>query len=124
MNDLVYYGALAFLLCHELDAVHHKEWRLLFVLRRMSDERAFLWFTGLHAPLLVLLFWSIAEKGSIASTIQILIALFCMVHAGLHWRLRKKGRCPFRSPASRIWIDGSALLGGIFLILKFAPFST
>ncbi len=52
MRTVFYYLALACLFTHELDAVAHSEWRLLFVLQRLPDATALPWFVVLHVPLL------------------------------------------------------------------------
>jgi ABC-type amino acid transport system permease subunit len=46
---------LAVLFTHELDAMAQSEWRLLYVLRDLSDEQGRWWFVAMHVPL----FWAL-----------------------------------------------------------------
>jgi hypothetical protein len=55
--DLLFFTGLAFLLCHELDAVAQAEWRLLPILSGMNDGDAYAVFVALHIPLFALVLW-------------------------------------------------------------------
>lgn len=61
MTDLLFYLAFAGLVTHELDAVHKHEWRLLFILRAISDGSARRAFILLHLPLFAALLWLVAH---------------------------------------------------------------
>ncbi len=41
---------LCLFLAHEMDAVRHKEWRLLPILSRLGDEAGCRAFTAVHVP--------------------------------------------------------------------------
>ena len=55
--DLLFFIGLSLLLCHELDAVAQAEWRLLPVLRTLTDASAYPIFVWLHVPLFALVLW-------------------------------------------------------------------
>ena len=62
MRSLVFYLAAAALLTHELDAVKHSEWGLLYVLRDLSETSAYALFVVLHVSIVALML-SIFGKG-------------------------------------------------------------
>ena len=66
MTDLVFFAAVSLLLLHEMDAIDKREWRLLFVLRRLPDDGAMRWFIFLHLPLFVALLALVAAGPSTA----------------------------------------------------------
>jgi len=57
MGSLLYYLGIALLCTHEMDAVMHAEWRLLYVLRDMNEEIAYPVFLVVHIPAFFLFFW-------------------------------------------------------------------
>ena len=50
LRTQLYYLGIAHLLTHEMDAVKHAEWRLLFGLRALGDAVAYPIFLLLHVP--------------------------------------------------------------------------
>ena len=112
ITDLVFILGVSALMAHELDAVDKREWRLLFVLRRMSDDRAHKWFVSLHVPLFVGAFVLVAaSESAIVTAVQASIDGFLVVHLGLHERLQASGRAGFGSRFSRAFIWAGALFG-------------
>lgn len=108
---------LALLFTHELDAMTQSEWRLLYVLRDLSDHQARGWFVVLHVPL----FWALIAlthhtQHKLQSVSRISLAVFCLVHALLHLRLRNDPLSTFDTPLSWSLILGPAALGAAFLI--------
>lgn len=117
--DLLFFLALAGLVSHELDAVHNREWRLLYVLRGMEEGAARSAFILLHVPLLALLFWLVAHpQASVREASRIGIDLFLVIHAALHWRLRGDANYQFHSTTSRLLIFGSAAVALLHMILR------
>jgi hypothetical protein len=55
MTKLLFIGAVSMLLLHEMDAVDTREWRLRFVLRRLSSDGAMRWFIIVHLPISIAL---------------------------------------------------------------------
>jgi hypothetical protein len=107
---------LAVLFTHELDAMTHSEWRLLYVLRSLADEQGRWWFVAIHIPL----FWALVAlthhaNDTLQRASRISFAVFCIVHALLHWRLANDPVSTFTSPLSWSLILGAAALGVMFL---------
>ncbi len=120
MADLSYHFAIAFLFCHELDAVRKSEWQMLFVLKRLSNSKARWWFVMLHFPLLLLVFWTMSGEGMAVEIVKAVLAAFCAIHWAIHFRLRKLGRCFFISTPSKALIDLSGVFGLVYLMFFFA----
>ena len=117
-TDLIFYLALSTLLAHELDAVHKREWRLLFVLRNMPGERARRAFVLLHVPVVATLLWLAAyPSDAVQLWTRVGLDLFMVIHAGLHWRLSSHPKYEFRTAHSRLLIYGAAALALVHLAL-------
>ena len=105
--------ALAFsaLLAHELDAVHKREWRLLFVLRTMPDEPARRAFVLAHVPLVAVLLWLVVHPAEgVRFWTEVGLDGFMVLHAGLHLRLSNRTLYVFNTSHSRLLIFGAAAL--------------
>lgn len=107
---------LAVLFTHELDAMTQSEWRLLYVLRSLSDEQGRWWFVAIHMPL----FWALImlthhSRDLVQSVSRTGLAVFCIIHALLHWRLANDPLSTFSSPLSWSLILGVAALGAAYL---------
>jgi hypothetical protein len=110
VGDLLFFVALSSLLMHELDAIDKKEWRLLFVLRKLPDRGALRWFILLHMPLFVALLVLVAEETSPTTRwIEGGVDVFLIGHAGLHEALSARGDGSFASTFSRMLIWSAAL---------------
>jgi hypothetical protein len=120
MQKLVVHLMLALLFTHELDAMTQSEWRLLYVLRDLSDTQARWWFVALHVPL----FWAlIALTHHVKANVHRFsrIAVFCLVHSLLHLRLRNDPLSTFNAPLSWSLILGAAAVGAAYLVLAVGP---
>ena len=118
--DFLFYVAFSGLVAHELDAVHKREWRLLFVLRRLPDGSARRAFVLVHVPLLAVLLWLAAYPGAgVRYWTMLGLDLFMVVHAGLHGRLSGHAKNEFNTPHSRLIIYGTAALAAGHLIVLF-----
>lgn len=117
IGDLLFFTALSGLLLHEMDAVDKREWRLLFVLRRLPDDDALRWFILLHLPLFVGLLALVAASQTAAILwLEAAVDTFLIVHAGLHARLSSGGEHSFANPFSRWLIWGTAGFGALHLV--------
>ena len=115
-GELLFFMGVSSLLLHEMDAIHKKEWRLLFVLRRLPDDGALRWFIVLHGPLLVALMVLVAASDS--ATVRWVeggVDAFLIVHAGLHERLGSHGEVAFANVFSRSLIWSSAGFGALHI---------
>jgi len=121
--DLLFYTGLAFLLCHELDAVAQAEWRLLPFLSGMNDGDAYAAFVALHIPLFALvLWWTGSTTLRTRRRSQLFVDAFLVIHAGLHTALRSHEAYTFHTTLSEACIYGAAALGLIHtaLSIRFA----
>lgn len=119
-GDLLFFAAVSSILAHEMDAIDKREWRLLFVLRRLPDDGALRWFIGLHLPLfLALLVLIAAAESTTVRWTEAVVDVFLIFHAGLHERLSFRGEPVFRNPFSRflIWsAAGFGVLHAVYLL--------
>lgn len=111
-GDFVFLLVVGWLFVHELDAIQQQEWRFFFGWTGMSDTAAYRLFAAAHVPLFALILW---QFGSLP--FQIGFDVFCIVHAGLHFALRRQPHLTFDNGFSRIWIYGAAALAGLHLLL-------
>jgi hypothetical protein len=116
-DDLVDELLLGFLLTHELDAVACREWRLLYVLRVLPEATARTAFIALHVPLIAALAWTTAAAHPAAANARLAVAAFALVHAALHYRLRRAPAYEFHAPLSSALIAGAALCGAAYLVV-------
>jgi len=120
MHVALYYLALAFLITHELDAVAHSEWRLLFVLRNLEDAAAAQTFVALHVPLLFAVLWhSHHARREIGYWTRGGVAVFLVVHTLVHFALSGAPQYDFDGVLSRILILSSGAFGGLYLISQW-----
>ena len=108
------------LIAHELDAVLQAEWRLLFILRRMPEDTAATAFVLLHVPLVAGLLWVTNHAcDRLRNNSRLVMAIFFIIHAGLHKRLEHHVNYSFTSPLSVFLIYGTGVLGIGYLLSSF-----
>ena len=113
MHDLIYYTLVGAFFTHELDAVKRHEWRVLPVLRLLPErtgEQVFIWA---HVPLFALLLWG--GDGDPASVTRVGLAVFAIVHVGLHIIFRRHPAYEFNNASSWGLILLTGLLGTLYL---------
>lgn len=117
MKTLLFYLGFATLMAHELDAMTQSEWRLLFVLRRLSEPIASSTFVILHVPLLAGILWLSAHRlEPIQHRSRLAFAAFLIIHAGLHKHLEHHPDYTFTSSLSLGLIYGAGLLGLAYIV--------
>lgn len=111
---------LSLLLGHELDAVAQSEWRLLPGLSQLGDDAGRKLFVALHVPLFVALGWALLlSSPTWQRRTRNGLALFMMVHVGLHAALEQPGVSSFPGDLSRVFILGAGLVGADVLALDW-----
>jgi len=119
MSVATYYLAISFLIAHELDAVTHSEWQLLFVLRDLQEATAVHIFALVHIPLVFATLWfSHHANASLRDRTKLGVSIFLVVHAGLHFALSGTPEYDFHGLLSRGLILGSALFGALYVVLR------
>ncbi|MAE70716.1 MAG: hypothetical protein CME06_09635 [Gemmatimonadetes bacterium] len=123
MAALIYYLGLACLFTHELDAVIHAEWRLLFILRNMPNDSAASLFVALHIPLFFGVLWlSNHRRKSVRNLTRLSVAAFLTVHALLHFSLSSNPAYEFHGTLSLILILSAAVCGIAYLSARGRSF--
>ncbi|WP_287373800.1 DUF6713 family protein [Prosthecochloris sp.] len=121
IEDLVFYTGLSFLIAHELDAVNRHEWKMFPGLSGLADQKGYRLFVLLHVPLLVVIFWLMfhPDRG-VRYAFQAIMDVFFIVHAGLHYLLRRHEHNGFTKRFSLLLIGLCSLAGAVHLMLLFA----
>lgn len=115
----LYYLGIACLFTHELDAVTHSEWRLLFVLGSMPDDTASPLFVVLHVPLFFAILWlGDHRRDAIRKLTRVTVAAFLVVHAILHFALSSNPQNEFHGVLSQFLIVSAGLCGAAYLLLQ------
>ena len=109
---------VSLLLVHELDAVRCHEWRMFPGLSALSDRWGLRLFIFLHVPLLFALLGAVAAGPG--ATLVAALDVFFILHLGLHLLFLRHPRNEFRDALSWTLIVGTAVSGGIDLLL-WAP---
>ncbi len=116
----VYYLGVSLLFTHELDAVLHSEWKLLFVLRSLDGDVASSAFIVLHLPLFVLFFWlghHVNDK--VQQIFRLAVAAFLVIHALLHFSLSEEAAYEFHGALSNALIYSAAAAGLLYGFLAY-----
>ncbi|WP_127112344.1 DUF6713 family protein [Shimia sediminis] len=114
MLELLYYILVGSFLAHELDAVRRHEWRILPLTSFLPDRTGAQVFIWAHIPLMALLLWG--GDGNSANGVRLGIAVFAIVHVGLHVLFRRHPDNEFNTAASWALILLTGLLGLLYLI--------
>ena len=119
MQTFLFNFGTAALLTHELDAMLRQEWRLLFVLRDLSDDMASWWSIYLHLPVfLAVLYLGNAANPVWRQRFRLLVCLFLPLHAGLHFSLSDHPAYDFHHLLSALLIYGAGVAGAGYLALR------
>ncbi|MEL6552628.1 MAG: DUF6713 family protein [Cyanobacteria bacterium J06621_11] len=117
MIIVLFYLGFASLITHEMDAITHAEWRLLYVFRKLPENVASTLFVAVHVPLFALLMWLTHHESSLLQqSAQNAIMLFLIIHSFLHKRLEHHEQYTFHTLLSKSLIYGSGLLGLLYYL--------
>ena len=112
---------LALLLSHELDAVKHAEWQVLPLLRWLDDASGYPVFVLAHVPLFAVMLWALAHGSSaVRRNTRIGLAVFMVIHAGLHWAFHEDPHYHFAGWLSHGLVGGAAIFGALYLAAVLA----
>jgi hypothetical protein len=103
--------ALSLLFVHELDAVRCREWRIFPLTAFLDDETGMRVFILAHVPLFaIILFYAGKSLSAGGDGFSLSMAIFCVLHAFIHWAYERHPKCEFRNPLSRgiIWACAGA----------------
>lgn len=111
---------LAFLIVHEMDAVHRREWTIFPFLSRLDDRMGYILFTIAHIPLVFLVLAGLSNGAIFQPVVRVVVDIFCIAHIGLHWLFHQNPLNQFDNRFSRLIIFGCGLAGLIDLVLLIA----
>ena len=112
MIDLLYYAMVGAFFTHELDAVKRHEWRVLPLTSFLPDDIGRQVFIWAHVPLFAAILLFNDRTG-----LRFGLAIFSLVHFGLHWGFRNHPAYEFNNLSSWLIIGGAGLFGGLYLAL-------
>ena len=117
-ETILFLAIIALLLIHEMDAIRAKEWKLFSFLRSVTEETAYRVFVSIHLPLYLAIFYLVFLGGTATGyATKLVIDIFLLAHAILHFFFRKKEHNGFNSPYSKAIIYSMAALALAHLIL-------
>ena len=118
MRNVLFYLGLGFICTHELDAMTHHEWRLLYVLRDLAEPLARDAFVAVHVPFFAALVWATHLSSAVwRERSRLALMGFLVIHLGLHWRLSTHPLYTFHTPLSWTLIIGGALCGLAYSVM-------
>ena len=112
----LFYIGLSLFLIHEMDAIHHEEWKMFPILSNLSDKQGYIIFVSLHIPIFVLIFWLITNI-SAAEVFATIFDAFMIIHFLLHILFLKHKKNKFKDSFSWSIITGVAICGIFDLII-------
>lgn len=117
MKSLSFYLGMALLFTHELDSMPNHEWRVLPLLRSLSDSVGETVFVIAHVPIVALTIAYVASLNKNTRKLARDIASgFFVVHAVLHVLFSGHPDYEFSSPLSSFLIFGAALFGMAYFL--------
>ena len=117
LATVLFYLGFSGFIAHELDAVLHAEWRLLFVLRSLPDSTASSVFILLHIPLVAIILWlGNHPKDRVQTVFRLSFSLFLVVHGGLHFWLSDAPANLFDGIDSKLLIYATSAFGLSYVV--------
>ena len=117
MKSYSFYLGLALLFTHELDSMPNHEWRVLPVLRSLSDSIGETVFIIAHIPIFALTIAYVASLNERTRKLARDIACgFFVVHAILHVLFSGHPDYEFDLPLSSVLIFGAAICGIVYFL--------
>ena len=119
MKSPVFYLGLALLFTHELDAMANHEWRVLPLVRSLTDSVGKVTFVVAHIPIFAIVIACVASLNPRTRSIARDIASgFLLVHALLHFAFSDHPAYEFDSLLSTILVYGAGLCGTVYLLVR------
>jgi hypothetical protein len=117
MKNLVFYLGLGLLFTHEMDAMRNHEWRVLPILRSLSEANGEIAFLLAHVPLFALTIGFVASLRLRTRLIaRKLASAFLIVHAILHLAFSGHPNYEFSASLSNTLIYGAAFCGAFYFL--------
>jgi len=119
MKNVIFYLGLGVLFTHELDAMPNHEWRLLPILRGLSDDLGADIFVLAHVPIFAAVIAFIASQNpQIRAKTRLITSGFLVVHGLLHGLFSGHTAYEFSSSLSTMLIYSAAGFGLMYLLAE------
>ncbi len=119
MKSTAFYLGLALLFTHELDAMPNHEWRVLPLVRSLTDSVGELTFVVAHIPIFVIVIACIASLNlKTRSMWRDIASWFLVAHALSHIAFSRHAAYEFDSLLSTVLIYGAGLCGTLYLVVR------
>lgn len=113
---MMFLFGVSLLFTHELDAMTHAEWRVLPLISLLGPELGRLAFVSFHVPLFAFVMgWLTSHVPGRAIKAQFWVAMFLVLHAGLHLAFSGHPAYTYAGILSNTLIFGSAICGASYL---------
>lgn len=120
IKDLVFHLGFGTFCTHELDAMLNHEWRVLPLIRDLSEQTGMTLFVVLHIPFFAILVAMISsENHRIRHSSRLGVMLFLIAHGVLHILFRVHPLYEFSNLLSSSLIYGALISGVIYLTLAW-----
>lgn len=121
MKGTAFYLGIALLFTHELDAMPNHEWRVLPLLRELSESVGESVFIAAHVPIFAIVIACVASLNPRTRLIARDIACaFLVLHGVLHRLFSGHPAYDFSTPLSAVLIYGAAACGLAYFVARFA----
>jgi hypothetical protein len=118
VEPILFVIILSLLIVHEMDAIRAKEWKMFLVLKDMAEETAYRVFVLIHIPLYLFAFAVLFYDGAVVSyVLKVVIDVFLLGHAIIHYGFRKHSNNGFQSRFSKIIIYSMPVFALLHLCL-------
>ena len=120
MKNVIFLLGLGTLVTHELDAMSNAEWRVLPLLKSLSEDVAMTVFVLSHIPLVAVIVGLVTSSNARTRNIsKVAVCGFLLFHGIAHWLTSGDANYEFTSALSSALIYGGAALGAIYLLLNY-----
>jgi hypothetical protein len=120
MKDFSFYLGFGTLLAHELDSMLSHEWRVIPIIRSLSDELGAMVFVTAHIPIFAILIALVSSKNARTRRMtRIGIGLFLVLHGILHILFISHPAYEFSSVLSNVLIFGGSFFGIVYLFIEW-----
>ena len=125
MKNIVFYLGLALLFTHELDAMPNHEWRVLPLLKGLTDSVGRDTFIIAHVPLFAVVIAYVASLNMrVRSMARDMASGFLIAHALLHFAFSRHAEYEFSSSLSSVLIYGAAVCGLAYFLYRWSERAT
>ncbi len=121
MKNTAFYLGLALLFTHELDAMSNHEWRVIPLIRNLTDSVGEVTFVIAHIPIFAIVIACIASLNpGTRSLARDIVSGFLVGHVFLHIAFSGHAAYEFDLLLSLVLVYGAGLCGAMYLAIRLA----